>query len=86
MLMPTAVMPLNVLVNERRLYLALVGFSWLCGYLLARRKDRLLWALPPLLALLTLIRNPVWVDELSLWMDAARKAPAHVSSADQLGP
>jgi len=77
-LLPTAVVPLNVLVTERRLYLAvavLIGF--------------VVWQLRPqaaggrflvavtlcLFVTLTVQRNAVWASEVSLWEHAVVKAP-----------
>lgn len=84
-LLPSTLMPLNVLVNERRLYLALAGFAWLCGQLSRRLHGRMLWIALPLLGLLTWQRNAVWRDELSLWQDAVRKAPGMYRTQTQLG-
>ena len=99
-LLPVLVVPLNVLVNERRLYLSCaalcLGLGWLfqcgwagrwrlCGWAGGR------WVLCWLLlgyGLLTHGRNPVWSDELGLWRDAATRAPlmprAHVHLGNAL--
>lgn len=75
-LLPTFVIPLNMLVNERRLYLPLAGLALLLACL-GRRP----WPLAPALvvgicfASLTWQRNEVWHGELSLWQDAVAKAP-----------
>lgn len=80
-LLPTAVMPLNVLVNEHRLYVSLavlcVGLAVALGSTGAatRRLPWLAIGLLVLLALLSFQRNPFWHDDFSLWGDAARKAP-----------
>ncbi|MCC7262720.1 MAG: tetratricopeptide repeat protein [Candidatus Latescibacteria bacterium] len=66
--------PLNVLVNEHRLYLPFVGLLLVLPW----QAVRLRWAGAAalvLLAALTLQRNPVWQDEYTLWQDAAAKAP-----------
>ena len=77
-LLPVMVMPLNVLVNERRLYLPCaalcIGLAWLL------RAGRIRgWVLVGLLvgvyALGSWHRSQVWADELSLWTDAVKKAP-----------
>ena len=77
-LLPVMVMPLNVLVNERRLYLPCaslcIGLAWLL------RAGRIRgWVLVGLLvgvyALGSWRRSQVWADELSLWTDAVKKAP-----------
>lgn len=77
-LAPTSLVPLNILVNEHRLYLPLAGLLiWLTGLGLPRLGRGWL-ALPALLGALTVERNRVWKDEGSLWADALRKAPAEV--------
>ena len=86
-LAPTSLVPLNVLVNEHRLYLPLVGLliagaglvgQWQRGRLLAV-------ALGAVLALTTVQRNQVWSDELSLWADAAAKSPQMPRAQVHLG-
>jgi protein O-mannosyl-transferase len=84
-LLPTLIMPLNMLVNERRLYLPLVGFVWICGSLSRYIDRRILYLSLPLLALLTLQRNPVWQDDLILWQDAAHKSPQMFRAQMSLG-
>ena len=79
-LLPTLVIPLNVLVNERRLYLPLVGLAGLLVWLLRTAPGkRYFYGLAGvgLLCLggLTWQRNPVWQDETTLWQDAQKKAP-----------
>ena len=88
----SSVNPLGTLIDEHRLYLASVGpivavigiiwTAWESG------KDR--WpnldraAIPAgflviaLLAGMTLVRNTVWHDELSLWQDTVAKSPGKV--------
>ena len=86
-LLPVMVMPLNVLVNERRLYLP--GVAFCLGLALVLR-----WARRPgwrlggqdlgrILALLVLLvygissfsRNRAWADDFTLWHDTIAKAP-----------
>ena len=74
-LLPTSLMPLNVLVNERRVYLVVAALGLGLGALLRCRERWMVGACLPLLAVLTWSRNPVWATELSLWQDAALKAP-----------
>lgn len=74
-LLPVLAMPLNMLVNERRLYLVVAGLCWLVGWAARGRVRILLLLLVPLGAALTWNRNEVWRDELSLWRDARAKAP-----------
>ena len=94
-LVPTFVVPLIVLVNEHRLYLAMAGWclllTWVLEGLIGRRYRLALSGLAMytmLLAVLTLQRGQVWSDELTLWNDAAAKAPSmlkpHLRLADAL--
>ena len=73
MLLPSALVPLHVLVNEHRLYLPLAGMCWAALSLPWPPKAGLLLLL--LLALLTGQRNRVWHNEQSLWADAVAKGP-----------
>jgi tetratricopeptide (TPR) repeat protein len=87
-LLPTLVVPLNLLVAERRLYLPLAGFLglvlWLCRH--SRLPGRALVGTALALALmLTLQRNQVWADESTLWADALAKAPLMVRPHLRLG-
>ena len=84
-LLPASAMPLNMLVNERRLYLALAGLAWLAGWLARRGRGQWLWAVVPLLAVLTWQRNPVWASELSVWQDAVRQGPTMYRAQTNLG-
>ena len=94
-LLPTLVVPLYVLVNEHRLYLAGVGLSlalaWIFCRLLERQQRLALGGLVCYIFImfcLTFQRNQVWADELSLWRDAAAKGPQmvkpHLRLADAL--
>ena len=81
-LVPASAVPLIVLVNEHRIYLALVGVGIVLGGILDKafkNKGRVaLITLPVytiILAVLTAGRTEVWRDELSLWSDAAVKGP-----------
>ena len=76
-LSPTLLIPLNVLLNEHRLYLPLAGLALGGGVLWQRLKhNRWLWRLGLLCLLLwagiTAQRNTDWQDELSLWSAAAK--------------
>ena len=81
-LLPASVVPLNILVSERRAYLASAGLmmagAW-CWEMFARRRPRSARSSAAVLclvmALLTLERNEVWATEKSLWADAVSKAP-----------
>lgn len=77
-LLPVMVMPLNVLVNERRLYLPCAAFCIGLAWLLRAGRVRdwaLVGALVVVCALSSWRRSQVWADELSLWSDAVKKAP-----------
>ena len=89
-LLPATVVPLNVLVNEHRLYLPLAGLAILVGKLWPHGVGRglvvRLW--PAALLLLcahTISRNAVWENELSLWGDAAIKSPSMARPHVHLG-
>ena len=86
-LLPVMVMPLNVLVNERRLYISCAAFCIGLALMLRSEKARRYsligrdfgWGLGVLILLgyggLIFNRNQVWADDFSLWTDAAEKAP-----------
>ena len=87
-LLPTLVVPLNLLVAERRLYLPLAGslglLLWLArGQRLSGRA--LLAAGLGFCLLLTVQRNQVWADEGTLWADARAKGPQMVRPHLRLG-
>ncbi len=94
-LLPASVIPLIVLVNEHRLYLALVGTSLAWGWLIYRvylTAPRVALCAVPVYTMvlfsLTVERVSIWRDELSLWTDAAGRAPfmlkPHLRQADAL--
>ena len=76
-LAPTFLMPLNMLVNERRLYLPLAALSLAIAW--SVRQGRVSLTLGGialvLFSALTVQRTAVWSDELTLWLDAEKKAP-----------
>ena len=85
-LLPSTLVPLNVLVNEHRLYVASAAFSLALAYAGERLSHRsgtqwrsaiLSFSLLIVLALgvVTVSRNRVWASEYALWSDAAAKAP-----------
>lgn len=80
-LLPAALAPLNVLVNERRAYLPLAAFAIGASLLLGDLARRHAWsrAMGALLlvafAVLAHRRGGVWASELSLWQDAVHKGP-----------
>ena len=80
--LPTLVIPLNVLVNEHRLYLPLIAFAALLGTVFERlidssRQIGLIAAaiLIALYATLSYERSIVWRDSFTLWSDALAKGP-----------
>jgi tetratricopeptide (TPR) repeat protein len=80
-MLPSSLVPLNVLVNEHRLYPALALAAPALGLLLARgvggpRRLAVGAAILLVLGALTYQRNRVWLDELTLWQDAVAKGPA----------
>lgn len=86
----TLLVPLNMVINEHRLYLASIGLLLVTlGPLSARPPRRGMGfigaGLLLCLAVLTWQRNPVWRDELSLWRDAATKAPGLFRVQSNLG-
>ncbi len=86
-LLPTSVVPLNVLVNEHRLYLPLallaVGAGLGAGRLAAYRGCGALWL--ALCAGLVFQRNTEWRDPLSLWSAAAQHSASMPRVQAQLG-
>ncbi len=81
-LAPSAIIPLNVVVNEERVYLAGIGLIfWLVAFLKQAKIKKKSWARIFLAIILILQialiekRIPSWRSELSLWQDAIRKSP-----------
>ena len=90
-LAPASITPLNVLINEHRLYLPLAGFALMCGGLFSGRSPTELPAFRMFalgvvfFAGLMIQRNSVWHDEKTLWEDAAAKSPLMVRPQVHLG-
>lgn len=79
-LLPTLIVPLNVLVAERRLYLPLVGVAGLLAVVLGQGPlPRRSWVLAGTAALLLAGRtaqgSQAWESEEGLWREAAQQAP-----------
>ena len=78
-LLPTCVVPLNVLANEHRLYFPTVSVTVLLGWGLLTKLGR--WGPVALVAMLlaygglAMQRSLVWRTPESLWADALEKAP-----------
>jgi protein O-mannosyl-transferase len=73
-----AVMPLADVIAEHRIYAAGFGFAILTAWLLAhlpRHRYLALAAIVAMLGFLTMLRIEVWANSLTLWRDAASKAP-----------
>ncbi|HBR16689.1 MAG: hypothetical protein A3G39_11470 [Deltaproteobacteria bacterium RIFCSPLOWO2_12_FULL_43_16] len=78
--------PIGDVAVERHVYIPAIGFSLAAGYLLYRAKDRisLKILLPVYTALVTVFiyftiaGNFIWKNELTLWGDAAKKAPLKI--------
>ena len=79
-LSPTLVVPLNVLVNDHRPYLALGGIALGAGSLMPRRPGRVGWILKVGLCLVLVglcwQRAADWRSEISLWEAAVREGPS----------
>ena len=89
-LAPTLLVPLNVLVNEHRLYLPVAALALLGGRAWAGLGSRcaLRYALAAgliLFGVLSFQRNAFWENELSLWQDAVAKSPRMPRAQVHLG-
>ncbi len=75
-LFPTLAVPLNLAVNDHRLYLALLG-PVITLTALCRDRRFAIWAVAAaaVFGLLSAKQDVVWQDELSLWDHAAKRAP-----------
>jgi protein O-mannosyl-transferase len=72
---PTLIVPLNVLVNEHRLYLASVAFCLFMAQVLEPvARGKLVWALVGLLALTAYERSNDWRTPALLWGDALQRS------------
>ena len=81
-ILPASVIPLNILVSERRLYLASLGLVLLLAwawYLVFKAKPGpaivLGVTICTLFSVLTFQRNQVWADGTTLWRDSVDKSP-----------
>jgi Tfp pilus assembly protein PilF len=89
LLAPTSsFIPIQDVMQERRLYLPFIGLALVCQEFLRRipQKQRMLIEAPILLglAMLTYQRSEVWGDSLALWQDTAAKSPGKVRPRFQL--
>ncbi len=79
-LLPTFVVPLNVLANEHRLYIPAMGLTALLAWVLVARVERrqgllVLGLLIASYAGLSRNRSQVWQTPATLWADALDRAP-----------
>ncbi|MFA6110607.1 MAG: tetratricopeptide repeat protein, partial [Candidatus Latescibacterota bacterium] len=85
-LLPSSLVPLNVLVNDHRLYLTVAFVAIAVAPLYRRVRLRAAWVSGLLLlAILAAQRSAVWQSELSLWEDAVRKGPGMYRAHLHLG-
>ena len=92
-LAPTTLLPMNTPLQESRGYLAAAGILLAVGAILAAWRPllperRSLVAVAVVVAVLgtgTVLRNPVWGSNLSLWRDAVAKAPGDFRAHANLG-
>ncbi len=81
-------LPLNVLVNEHRVYLAFFGVLYAL-LVSIRTKNRgipyVACGLLAVFAVLTWQRNAIWQDDYSLWTDAVQKSPHSFRVQSNLG-
>lgn len=89
-LVPASIVPLNVIVNEHRLYLAGVAFAIGCAWLAANSPLRLrlgrgLYAAVLLLGVLSWQRGSAWASVEGLWQDAIHKGPTMARPRFMLG-
>lgn len=82
-LLPTTVIPLNLILQEHRGYLAIITMAVFAGVILDKLRSSvsraaalfLLIALCTAYSAVTITRNTEWRDDLTLWTDTVKKAP-----------
>ena len=86
-LLPASLVPLNILVNEHRLYLPMVGGAVGVAALVDRyNRRRWIWILILLVfAVQSVQRNKVWKSEETLWADAVARGPSMARPYANLG-
>ncbi len=98
-LLPTTLLPLNVVMAEKRLYLPGIGLAgivavmltWICSRKILKDGHgyRIVIALVTIIILLfsgsTFSRNRVWRDGITLWKDALEKTPHSFRAYGLLG-
>jgi len=84
-LIPTALVPLNILVNDHRMYLALLGLAMAMVAVFQRFSRWPAYCLCGLLAVLSIQRDAVWQSDQVLWEDAVAAAPLMSEAHYNLG-
>ena len=86
---PATLTPLNVLVNEHRLYLSVAGLALMGGAVAPFIRGTFVRPIIILALIMSsfsvMQRNEVWADEMSLWTDSAAKSPNMVRPFVHLG-
>ncbi len=84
----SSIIPIQDVLQERRLYLPFLGLALVCLEFLRRLewKQRVMIEAPVLLVLLALTfqRSAIWGDPMALWKDAVAKSPKKVRPRFQL--
>ena len=74
-LLPVLLLPLHILVNDHRLYLAIFGLALALSWVAGRVRREYIWAACLLFAGLSVQRAQFWRSDLRLWQEAAQRAP-----------
>ena len=83
----SSLIPIRDLIFEHRLYLPLLGLAFAVAQLdFSSRRPRILFGLIiVLLGSMTFARNRIWMDEITLWTDTAKKSPGKARPHNNLG-
>ncbi len=86
-LMPTFIMPLNMMINERRLYLPLIALSLSLSWILSRYTRLKVFGIATIIVWsgLTLQRTSTWGNDIALWKAAEKMAPNEHNVQNNLG-
>ncbi len=85
LLLPSSsLLPVADLAADRRLYLPMIGFAAAAGVLLERVRPPIVVVGLAVLTAFSVLRTQTWSTEVSLWEDAAAKAPNKVRPMIQL--
>ena len=74
-LSPTLLLPLHILVNDHRLYLEIFALSLLLASPIQQIRPEYIYLIYLLFKGLSLQRGQIWQSDITLWQDAAQKAP-----------